>query len=135
MTSNDVSQLPPELTRSGRLDSQWYFGFPNAQERKEIFDIYLKKANLELDNKIYMFLVSATQNYTGAEIKDIVRNLVVKSFFRQKDSGKEPERTITADDARNSINSVIPIYKSSKEKIEKFQSFVQDRYRIASLSA
>ena len=29
MTSNDVSQLPPELTRVGRLDGIWYFSYPN----------------------------------------------------------------------------------------------------------
>ena len=36
MTSNDVSQLPPELTRSGRIDTQWIFDLPNKFEREEI---------------------------------------------------------------------------------------------------
>ena len=39
MTSNDVSQLPPELTRSGRIDAQWMFDLPNEFERSEIIDI------------------------------------------------------------------------------------------------
>ena len=43
MTSNDVSQLPPELTRAGRLDATWYFSLPTLSERKEIFKIHLKK--------------------------------------------------------------------------------------------
>ena len=41
MTSNDVSQLPPELTRAGRLDATWYFSLPTLEERKQIFRIHL----------------------------------------------------------------------------------------------
>ena len=45
MTSNDVSQLPPEFTRAGRLDATWYFGLPKEEERREIFKFILTSIN------------------------------------------------------------------------------------------
>ena len=43
-TANDIAVLPPEFLRRGRFDEIFYVDFPNEQERKEIFKIYLRKA-------------------------------------------------------------------------------------------
>lgn len=137
MTSNNVFELPPELTRSGRLDAQWYFGFPNAKERREILNIYLRKNNLSiptanLENK----LIRDTDNYSGAELKEVVKNLVIKSYYRQKEAGiKEMDRTVTLEDIKQSVASVIPVYVSSQEKIAEFVRLAKGRYRIASEEA
>ncbi|MCX6893576.1 MAG: AAA family ATPase, partial [Verrucomicrobia bacterium] len=40
-TANDVSQLPPELLRKGRLDEIFYVDLPSDEERAEIFRIHL----------------------------------------------------------------------------------------------
>ena len=135
MTSNNVSELPPELTRSGRLDAQWYFGFPSPEERREILNIYLKKNNLNVTTNMLNKLVRDTNNYSGAEIKEVVKNLVVKSYYRQKNEGGELTRDITVDDIKKSVDSVIPIYVSSQEKIQQFVQFAKGRYRIASAEA
>ena len=135
MTSNNVSELPPELTRSGRLDAQWYFGFPSPEERREILNIYLRKNNLNVTTNMLNKLVRDTNNYSGAEIKEVVKNLVVKSYYRQKNEGGELTRDITVDDIKKSVDSVIPIYVSSQEKIQQFVQFAKGRYRIASAEA
>ena len=44
-TANDVSQLPPELLRKGRLDEIFYVDLPLDEERAEIFRIHLAKRN------------------------------------------------------------------------------------------
>lgn len=132
MTSNNVFDLPPEMTRSGRLDAQWYFGFPNTDERREILAIYLKKNNLEVTDNIFNFIIRATKNYSGAEIKEIVKNLLIKSYFRQLQQGKTPEREITVEDVKNAISAIVPIYQSSKEKIDMFTEMAKGRYRNAS---
>ena len=36
-TANDVSALPPELLRKGRLDEIFYLDLPNDAERREVF--------------------------------------------------------------------------------------------------
>ena len=135
MTSNNVFELPPELTRSGRLDAQWYFGFPNTEERREIFEIYLKKNTLNVPDNVLRYLVGETKNYSGAEIKDVVKNLVINAFYRQKNENKEPTRDIVVDDAKKAIASVIPVYVSSEEKIKSFVTMAKGRYLTASAEA
>ena len=132
MTSNNVFELPPELMRSGRLDAQWYFGFPNVDERKEILSIYLQKNKLEIPENIFDFIVRVTKNYSGAEIKEIVKNLLIKSYFRQKQEGKVPERTVTLEDAKNAISAIVPVYQANKEKVDMFTELTKGRYRNAS---
>ena len=43
-TSNDVSQLPPEMMRKGRFDEIFFVDLPAAKERGEIFEIHLVQA-------------------------------------------------------------------------------------------
>jgi SpoVK/Ycf46/Vps4 family AAA+-type ATPase len=133
MTSNNVFELPPEMTRSGRLDAQWYFGFPNTDERREILNIYLKKNDLTVTDNIFNFIIRNTKNYSGAEIKEIVKNLLIKSYFRQLQEGKKPEREITVTDVKEAIAAIVPIYQSSKEKIDMFTEMARGRYRNASV--
>jgi len=137
MTSNNVFELPPELTRSGRLDAQWYFGFPNVTERREILDIYLKKNNMTVPTTNLMNkLVRDTDNYSGAELKEVVKHLVIKAYYRQKEAGiAKMDRKVTVDDINKSVASVIPVYVSSQEKVAEFVQLAKGRYRIASAEA
>src|SRR5215467_7326764 len=42
-TANDISQLPPELLRKGRLDEIFFVDLPSKEERAEVFQIHLNK--------------------------------------------------------------------------------------------
>ncbi|MCX7997880.1 MAG: AAA family ATPase [Leptospiraceae bacterium] len=42
-TANDISQLPPELLRKGRVDEIFFVDLPSKEARKEIFSICLKR--------------------------------------------------------------------------------------------
>ena len=46
-TANEISQLPPELLRKGRLDEIFYVDLPADEERREIFAIHLGKRGRE----------------------------------------------------------------------------------------
>lgn len=133
MTSNDISILPPELTRTGRLDAQWCFDLPNSEERKEIINIYLKKNKLECGGKELDYFVKQSENYTGAEIRGAVKEMLVSCFYRQKNNGAEKfNRKLTISDIDAGLSSVVTIYKSSKEKIDSFREFARTRYLNAS---
>ena len=43
-TANDITALPPEFLRRGRFDEIFYIDFPNAAERRHIFNIHFNKA-------------------------------------------------------------------------------------------
>lgn len=126
MTSNDVSQLPPELTRQGRLDAKWFFDFPKENERKEIFKIHFSKYNKEINSDSLDLAVSKTNNFTGAEIQEIVKNTIRKSFIRFK---KDNNNELKEEDITSAINEIIPISKTSKESILALKSYCSNRFR------
>lgn len=133
MTSNDISQLPPELTRSGRLDGIWFFDFPDKSERLQILEIYLKKYNLECDETVLNVLLEKTENYTGAELEQIVKNLKTEIYVRQiQEEGYMLENRIQLEDVQASLNSVIPISKTSWENLIMFRKEASNKYLNAS---
>ena len=72
MTSNNVKDLPPELTRAGRLDAIWYFGLPTEKEREEIFDLHFNKRGHKVSKATLKKIAKETEKYTGAEIEQVV---------------------------------------------------------------
>ena len=123
MTSNNASALPPELTRSGRIDTTWYFGMPNELERKEIFRIHL---NYIL--KIYSFIpciviescAEKTPNFTGAEIKEVCKVATRKAFNRYLNDGN---KSIIEDDIDLAVPEIVPVYLSSKETLSMLEDY------------
>lgn len=130
MTSNNASALPPELTRSGRIDTTWYFGLPMRLEREEIFKIHLGKTKLPLEDDLATYAAEEerTLNFTGAEIKEIVKVAVRKAFKRYKTDGN---KMITAEDIDAAIPEVVPVYESSKEKIAVLEEYYRTRARFS----
>lgn len=129
MTSNDVSQMPPELTRSGRLDTIWYFGLPSLEERKEIWKIHFGKQSVEVSDEIIDYAANISENLTGAEIKEAVKVAMRKSFIRFMES---KQKEITTNDIDSALEDVIPVYKSYKEKIKSLEVYAKNRARFAS---
>jgi SpoVK/Ycf46/Vps4 family AAA+-type ATPase len=129
MTSNDVSQLPPEFTRAGRLDATWYFGLPNATEREAIFKVHFGHKNKTVGDVILKRAVAATKGYTGAEIQQVVKNTMIKAFQRYKEDGNA---NITVDDVVAAAAEVIPVSQSSREKIAALENYCRTRARFAS---
>ena len=126
MTSNDVSQLPPELTRSGRLDAQWYFGLPKQDEREEVFRIHLHKRNRTISDSDIQDAAAVAKDYTGAEIEQAVKNAMRISFKRSR---TDKNNDITLDDLVAGIHEVTPVSHSSREKIAALEAYCRGRAR------
>ncbi len=45
-TANDITRLPAELLRKGRFDEIYYVGLPKEEERRNIFEIHIRKPPL-----------------------------------------------------------------------------------------
>lgn len=130
MTSNDVSQLPPEFTRAGRLDATWYFGLPDDEERRGIFRIHFAKKGREVSDIILNEAVRSSDGFTGAEIQQVVKNTMRKAFSRYLKDGNQ---NILAEDIREAAGEVIPVSKSSKEKIAALDMYCRSRARCTSV--
>ena len=68
--TNRVDILDKALMRAGRFDRQIEVGLPDVKERKEIFDVHLKKLKLDgnLDRE---FLAKQTPGFAGADIANV----------------------------------------------------------------
>lgn len=67
-TANDVSKLPPELTRAERLDAVFFLDLPVRQERETIWSKYLSEFGLDASTPR-----PTDEGWTGAEIKSCCR--------------------------------------------------------------
>ena len=77
-TANDITQLPPELLRKGRLDDIFFVDLPVEEERAEIFRIHLTRRGRKPDNFDIKALVAASGNFSGAEIQEAHYQRVVR---------------------------------------------------------
>jgi len=71
-TSNDISRLPPELIRKGRLDEIFFVDLPDAEIRQEIFSIHLQRRDFNPDAFDLSALSEASEGFSGAEIEQTV---------------------------------------------------------------
>lgn len=73
-TSNNPTLLPAEMMRAGRWDGLFFFGYPNAQARREVLEIQKRKHGLE-ELIVTDELVEMTDKMTPAEIEQLVIDL------------------------------------------------------------
>ena len=130
-TANDISNLPPELLRSGRLDGVFFVDLPNEAERTEIFGIHLKKKGRSLTKKDVASLVKATANFSGAEIEQVVTDGLYRAFADRVKSG-DKKRDLTKKDVELAISETVPLSTTMKERIDALRKWAQTRARPAS---
>ncbi|MFA6135158.1 MAG: AAA family ATPase [Phycisphaerae bacterium] len=123
-TANDISQLPPELLRKGRLDEIFFVDLPNVTERREIFRIHITKrgrkvANFDLDK-----LVEASEGFSGAEIEEAIISALFDVFYLDKE--------LETADLLKSLGETVPLSKTMSEKISGLRAWADGRARPAS---
>lgn len=129
MTSNNIADMPPELTRSGRLDTIWYFGLPTEEERKEIFKIHFSKKPIEVSEDVIEYGASITENLTGAEIKELVKISMRKAYKRYL---TDNDKTVKNSDIKEALKEIVPIYKTYNGRINYLEKYAEGRARHAS---
>ena len=82
--TNRVDILDKALMRAGRFDRQIEVGLPDVKERKEIFDVHLRK--LKLDDKLDReFLAKQTPGFAGADIANVCNEAALIAARHDKD--------------------------------------------------
>lgn len=124
---NDVQKLPSEFTRKGRFDEIFWIDLPNRTERLEILFSALRAHGRKLDMldaRRFADVVSATEGFTGSEIAAIVPDAMYVAF-------SEDGRAIRIEDLLAAASTVVPLSRSSAEKIEKLRTWAVGRARSA----
>ena len=82
--TNRADILDKALMRAGRFDRQIEVGLPELQERKEIFEVHLRKLKLDkdLDRE---FLAKQTPGFSGADIANVCNEAALIAARHNKD--------------------------------------------------
>lgn len=121
LTSNDISQLPSALTRSGRLDNKWFFDFPTDNDRSSIFQIHLNKIGKSFTDKQLELATSLSTSFTGAEIANAVNNIVRLAYFATIEGNSDG--TITDDHITKGIAMVSTVAKTSPAEVTALRTY------------
>ncbi|MBC7805601.1 MAG: AAA family ATPase [Akkermansiaceae bacterium] len=124
-TSNDVSQLPPELMRKGRFDEIFFVDLPALPERQEIFNIHLRKRGRDVLKFDTQNLARLAAGYSGAEIEQVV----VAALFSAYSDGK---REVGDEDMVQAMRDSVPLSVTMQEGIQKLRDWAETRARPSS---
>ena len=122
-TSNDISEIPPELIR--RFDEVFFLDLPSPAERMEIIDIHLRKRGRKLARKEVITIVNKSMDYTGAEIEKAIRGGIAKAFYNK-------EKIVTTDNIIEALLETKPIAHLLKEQIDIIRNWANGRAHRAS---
>ncbi len=123
-TANDISHLPPELLRKGRLDEIFFVDLPGEQDRKQIFEIHLLKKGRSPDAFDLDLCARASQEFSGAEIEESINSALYDAFY----SGNE----LATRHIIGALEQTIPLAKTMAEEIQRLRGWAQGRARGAS---
>ncbi|MDR0312016.1 MAG: AAA family ATPase [Treponema sp.] len=123
-TSNNVSQLPPELLRKGRFDEIFYVDLPSKEERKEIARIHLEKRRRGVEGFDLEKLASKTHGFSGSEIEEVIISGLYDAFNRDQELKQEH--------LEQAIKTMIPLSQTMEEQIKVIRDWAKLRARRAS---
>ncbi len=123
-TANDISQLPPELLRKGRLDEIFFVDLPIMAERREITRIHLKARKRDPGAFDLDAIASAADGFSGAEIEQAIVSALYDAFYL----GRE----LSTADILGSVRETVPLSRTMSERISGLRSWAEGRARFAS---
>lgn len=124
-TANNISELPPELLRKGRLDEIFFVDLPSDEERKDIFRIHLSKRGRDAANFDLNALVNASKEFSGAEIEQAVISALFEAFYKQVD--------LATEHLVHELRQTVPLSKTMSEQLLRLRSWAEGRARNASV--
>ncbi|WP_312136361.1 AAA family ATPase [Brevundimonas sp.] len=120
-TANDVSKLPPELLRRGRFDELFFVDLPTVEERADIITLYVKRGRLDpLPIEVLAELVQMSEGFAGADLEAAVKDVVEEAFLNG-------DAAVTHDLYRRSFANIVPLSKTSPERIEAIRAWGRER--------
>ena len=123
-TANNITQLPPELLRKGRLDEIFFVDLPSAAERAEIFKIHIGKKGRNPALYETDALVDASEGFSGSEIEQAVISALYDAY--------DEERDLEPRDLLKALKETVPLSRTMNEQIQTMRQWASVRARRAS---
>ncbi len=118
-TSNDISRLPPELIRKGRLDEIFFVDLPETAVRQDIFSIHLRKRGCDAQQFDLQRLADASQGFSGSEIEQAI----IAALY----SAAADAQVLTTDILLREIAATSPLSVVMSEQISQLRRWAEDR--------
>jgi len=104
-TCNDISKMPPELTRSGRFDGVVFLDLPSREQKDLIWQQYFKSYDLDPEQA-----KPDDRNWTGAEIRSCCRLAALLDV-----------------PVKQAAQNIVPVATTAGESIEHLRSWATGR--------
>ncbi|MBW8183417.1 AAA family ATPase [Shewanella nanhaiensis] len=118
-TANDISALPPELMRKGRMDEIFFVDLPDDEIRKAIFLIHAKRRGLVLSQFNLAELSNASQGFSGAEIEQAI----ISAIYTARASELTLDQGLLIDE----LMKTRPLSVVMREKLDALREWASDR--------
>lgn len=122
-TSNDITKLPPELTRQGRFDETFFVDLPTSEERQHLFALQIARRKRDYSDFNLPTLSSASEGFSGSEIEQAVTNALYAAFGNQRD--------LTTDDILLELAATRPLSRVSPTVVERIRAWGREHARAA----
>lgn len=123
-TANDISHLPAELLRKGRLDEIFFVDLPGEKERAEIFGIHLARRGRSPGPFAIDELSVVSNGFSGAEIEEAINSALYDAYSSGEELGTAHLRRV--------IEQSVPLSKTMEEQIQRLREWSKGRARPAS---
>lgn len=118
-TANRIDLLPAEMIRKGRFDQVFFIDLPDKIERREIFEIHLRKRGVDPATLSMDLIAERTDGWTGAEIEQAV----ISALIAARIDG-EP---LTDKYMLPALRQIVPLSRTMKEQVGHIRSWAFDR--------
>ena len=117
--TNRADILDKALMRAGRFDRQIEVGLPEIHERKEIFDVHLRKLKLDpdLDRD---FLAKQTPGFSGADIANVCNEAALIAARHNKPFVSKEEFLAAVDRIIGGLERKNKVIKAEEKKVVAF---------------
>lgn len=122
-TSNDISELPPELLRKGRFDEVFFIDLPESKVREEIFRIHMSKRGINDSGFNFERLADLSDGFTGAEIEQAL----VSSLYAVSDGSG----ALTQDELEQALSQTKPLSVLRAEQVLALRQWARERAVLA----
>lgn len=119
-TANDVRSLPQELLRSGRFNDMFFVDLPEADERREIIQIYLRKyLRVPVPDDVVDELVRLSDGFAGSDLEAAVAEIGYEA-------ARVGDEQVPFDYYHNAFRNIVPLSRSAPERIDEVR-LLRDR--------
>ncbi len=123
-TANNISRLPPELLRKGRLDEIFFVDLPSPRERVEILAIHLGRRGRAPSDYDLAAVVHACEGFNGAEIEELVVSALYAAF-------SDPAHELKTQHLLDAATEIVPLSRSRAREIEELRAWAAANARMA----